>query len=279
MITLTLKEQPNVPLEAESISPDRMLGLANDAIRALPLFLGKRQCRLDDFFEVEGADSDELEIHGDASKVKWIGHGMTRGRILIKGNAGMHLGSQMKGGVIEVTGNASDWIGAEMTSGLIRVAGNAGGQVGAAYRGSLAGMKGGTILIGGSAGLEVGMRMKRGIIAIAGPVRDFAGLQMKGGTIVLCSGAEIRTGAWMFRGTIVSLKPIQMLPTFASASAGIPTFLRIYAKHLQQLGVCIPVEPNEGFYQRYTGDNCVPGKGEIFVWQSRAVMPSRRPIS
>jgi formylmethanofuran dehydrogenase subunit C len=270
MITLTLKEQPNVPLEAESMSPDRTVGLANDAIRALPLFLGKRQCRLDDFFEVEGADCDELEIHGDARKVKRIGHGMTRGRIVIKGNAGMHLGSQMKGGVIEVTGNASDWIGAEMTGGLIRVAGNAGGQVGAAYLGSLAGMKGGTILIGGSAGLEVGMRMKRGIIAIAGPVRDFAGLQMKGGTIFLCSGAEIRTGAWMVRGTIVSLKPIQLLPTFGHASAYTPTFLRIYAKHLQGLGVCIPVEPSAGSYQRYTGDNCVPGKGEIFVWQPRA---------
>src|ERR1022692_808126 len=114
MITLTLKEQPNVPLEAEALSPDRTVGLANDAIRALPIFLGKRQRRLDDFFDVDGADSDHLEMHGDLSKVKWIGHGMTRGRIAIKGNAGMHLGSQMKGGVIEVAGNASDWIGAEM---------------------------------------------------------------------------------------------------------------------------------------------------------------------
>jgi formylmethanofuran dehydrogenase subunit C len=154
-----------------------------------------------------------------------------------------------------------------MTDGLIRVAGNVGGQVGAAYRGSLAGMKGGTILIGGSAGLEVGMRMKRGIIAVGGLVRDFAGLQMKGGTIFLCAGAEIRTGAWMFRGTIISLAPIQLLPTFTYASASTPTFLRIYAKHLGALGVSIPVEPALGSYRRYTGDNSVPGKGEIFVWQ------------
>ena len=65
MITLTLKEQPTVPLEAERISPDVMAGLDHDAIRALPVFLGKRQRRLDDFFEVEGAASDELEIRGD----------------------------------------------------------------------------------------------------------------------------------------------------------------------------------------------------------------------
>jgi formylmethanofuran dehydrogenase subunit C len=270
MIMLTLKEQPNVPLEAETLSPDRTVGLANDVIRALPIFLGKRQCRLDDFFEVDGADSDELEIHGDLSKVKWIGHGMTHGHIGIKGNVGMHLGSQMKGGVIEVAGNASDWIGAEMTNGLIRVSGNAGGQVGAAYRGSLAGMKGGAILIGGTAGLEVGMRMKRGIIAVGGLARDFAGLQMKGGTIILGAGAEIRTGAWMFRGTIVSLRPIQLLPTFAAASVYTPTFLRIYARHLQTLGVSIPIDPRLGAYQRYTGDSSVPGKGELFVWQPTA---------
>jgi formylmethanofuran dehydrogenase subunit C len=269
MITLTLKEQPNVPLEAEVLSPDRMAGLANDAIRALPVFLGKRQCRLDDFFEVDGADSDELAIHGNVGKVKWIGRAMTRGRIMIQGNAGMHLGAYMQGGTIEVSGNASDWVGAEMTNGHIRITGNAGGQVGAAYRGSLAGMKGGTILIGGSAGLEVGMRMKRGIISIIGPVRDFAGLQMKGGTIFLCSGAEIRTGAWMFRGTIVSLKPLSLLPTFAHACAYTPTFLRLYAKHLQALGVSIPVDPEMGVYRRFCGDSSVPGKGEILVWQPR----------
>ena len=61
MITLTLKEAPSVPLEAEAISPDVTAELASlhDAVRALPVFLGKRQCRLDDFFEVEGAASDQ----------------------------------------------------------------------------------------------------------------------------------------------------------------------------------------------------------------------------
>ena len=62
MITLTLKEQPNVPLEAESLSPDVTATLSHDAIRALPVHLGKRQRRLDDFFTVEGEASDEIEI-------------------------------------------------------------------------------------------------------------------------------------------------------------------------------------------------------------------------
>src|SRR5262245_49523401 len=164
--TLTLKERPHVPLEAEVLTPDVIAPLKHDELRALPVFLGKRQYRLEDFFTIEGDGSEEMEIHGDAGRVKWIGRGMTRGRIRIVGNAGLHLGAYMKGGTIEVSGNASDWVGAEMTGGLIRIRGNSGGQVGAAYRGSLSGMKNGTIVIDGSAGIEVGMRMRRGIIAI-----------------------------------------------------------------------------------------------------------------
>jgi formylmethanofuran dehydrogenase subunit C len=159
MITLTLKEQPSVPLEAELLSPDILAELANDAIRALPVYLGKRQCRVDDFFAVEGERDDQLEIRGDAAKVKWMGRRMSRGRLTIAGNAGMHLGAYMSGGTIEVSGNVTDWLGAEMSGGLIRVRGNAGGQAGAAYRGSPSGMTDGTFLIDGSAGLEVGMRM------------------------------------------------------------------------------------------------------------------------
>ena len=267
---LTLKERLHVPLEAEVLTPDVATPLRHNEVCSLPVFLGKRRYRLDDFFVVEGPGSENLEIRGDVGRVKWIGRGMTRGRITIAGHAGMHLGAYMTGGSIEVTGNVSDWTGAEMTGGLIRVGGDAGGQVGAAYRGSLTGMSGGTILIEGSAGIEVGMRMRRGLIAIRGRVRDFAGLQMKGGTIVLMSGAEIRTGAWMVRGTIVSLTPIRLLPTFLSACPYHPVFLRVYAKHLQSFGFRIPVDSQDGSYQRYTGDSAVPGKGELLVWQPRS---------
>ncbi|MGE3803532.1 MAG: formylmethanofuran dehydrogenase subunit C [Gemmataceae bacterium] len=271
MITLTLKQElPNVPLEAENLSPDVTASLDHAGVCGLPLYLGKKQVRVDEFFDVDGAASDELEIRGDGARIKWIGKGMTTGRIKIVGNAGMHLGAYMKGGAIEVTGNASDWVGGEMTGGLIRIAGNAGGQIGAAYRGSLSGMNGGTILVGGTAGLEVAMRMKRGVIVIGRKARDFAGLQMKGGTLFLLDGAEIRTGAWMNRGTIVSLKPLPLMPTFIPACTYTPTFLRLYAKHLATLGIAIPVDPAAGSYQRYAGDTATPGKGEILVWQPRA---------
>jgi formylmethanofuran dehydrogenase subunit C len=95
-----------------------MAGLSLDEIRALPVNLGKRQRRLDDFFTVEGERSDDIEVHGDATRVKWIGRGMTRGRIVVRGTRDApRLGDE--GRRIEVFGNASDWLGAEMTAALI----------------------------------------------------------------------------------------------------------------------------------------------------------------
>lgn len=267
MISLTLHRQFTVPLECENVVPDVTAGLSHAEVAALPVFMGKRQYRLDEFFTVEGERSDQLEIAGDCAKVKWLGRGMSRGRLTVRGDAGMHLGSQMSGGTIEVTGNASDWVGAEMRGGTITVGGNAGGQIGAAYRGGTTGMRGGTIIIGGAAGLEVGMRMKRGTIIIRGPVRDFAGLQMRGGTIVLESGAEIRTGAWMARGTILSLVPLQLLPTFHYACSDQPVVVRLLSRALQPLGTRLPTDSAQGTWDRYAGDSSVPGKGEILVWR------------
>lgn len=272
--TLLLKQQLTVPLEAEVLTPDVLAPLDHAGVRALPVFLGKRQYRVDDFFEVEGGGGEDLVVRGEAGRVKWIGRGMTRGSVRVEGNAGMHLGAFMKGGSIEVTGNASDWAGGEMTGGTIRIRGNAGGQIGAAYRGSPSGMSGGAILVDGSAGIEVGMRMKRGVIAVKGKVSDFAGLQMKGGTLVLMGGAELRTGAWMVRGTIVCLQPVRLLPTFSYACAYNPAFLNIYARHLRPPGFSIPVAEGGGAYRRFTGDSAIPGKGEILIWQPPAVAPA-----
>ena len=267
IITLRLKEQPAVPLEVEVLSPDVLKNLSHAEICAGSIQLGKRQRRIDDFFEVEGERSDQLEIHGDISRLKWVGRSMTGGRITIHGNVGMHLGAYMQGGSIEVHGNAGDWVGAEMTNGLIHIRGNAGGQIGAGYRGSMKGMQDGAIIVDGSAGLEIGMRMKKGTIVVGGPAKDFAGLDMKGGNIVLLAGAEIRTGAWMMRGTIISLTPIPLLPTFHFSCSYSPVFLRLYANFLSKLGISIPVDPKAGHYHLYSGDTSVPGKGEILIWR------------
>lgn len=266
-ITLKLKQPPTVTLEAELISPDNFAGWTNEEICAATLYHGKRQCRLDEFFDVDGERGEDLVLEGNLHRVRMIGKAMSRGTVTIHGDIGMHLGSQMTGGRIEVHGNAGDWVGGEMRDGLIHVHGNAGQQVGAAYRGNIIGMRGGTIVIDGSAGIEVGMRMRRGTIVIGGRVRDFAGLQMKGGTIILRDGAEIRTGAWMQRGTIISLKELQLMPTFAESGDFNPTFINVYSRQLQELGISLPYASEAGQYRRYCGDQSVPGKGEILVWQ------------
>ena len=142
MLTLTLKEPTVVPVEAECLSPDVLAPLSHADVRSLPVMRGKRRLRLDEVFDVEGDGSDEVELRGDLGRVKWVGRAMTRGRIRIVGNAGMHLGAYMTGGRIEVTGNAADWVGGEMAGGTIHVRGNAGGQLGSAYRGSTSGMSG-----------------------------------------------------------------------------------------------------------------------------------------
>jgi formylmethanofuran dehydrogenase subunit C len=93
---------------------------------------------------------------------------------------------------------------------------------------------------------------------------------MKGGTIILMDGAEIRTGAWMNRGTIISLKPLQLMPTFAFATEISPTIITLIARKLAPLGIRLPHAADEGLYRLYSGDLSVPGKGEIFVWQPAA---------
>ena len=77
-LTLTLREQPDVPLEADVLTPDRLAGA--DDIAALPLWHGKERTRVGEFFAVSGA-GDDIRLEGDLSRVKYVGAGMTAGRL------------------------------------------------------------------------------------------------------------------------------------------------------------------------------------------------------
>ena len=46
-----------------------------------------------------------------------------------------------------------------------------------------------------------------------------------------------------------------------------PTFLRIYSRELETLGVSLPFEESEGSYELYSGDAAVSRKGELLIWQ------------
>jgi formylmethanofuran dehydrogenase subunit C len=235
-----------------------------------PLQHGNRQEPLGEFFAVSGSAADDNEIvwEGDCARVKLIGTHLTGGKVRVEGNAGMHLGAEMTGGEIVVNGNAADWVGAEMHGGRIHVRGNAGHLVGAVYRGGRRGMTGGLILIDGNAGNELGHTMRRGLIAVGGNSGDAAGFNMIAGTVFVFGEIGIRPGAGMRRGTIGILgqhKPPDVLPTFRTACAYQPVFLRFYLTELCRAGFSVPGDCFEARYRRYCGDFLESGRGEIFI--------------
>jgi formylmethanofuran dehydrogenase subunit C len=265
-VILRLKEPlVGVPLEAESISPELFVDRSREEIEALPVAFGNEARRLGDFFHVEGERSDEIEIQGSIPRVKWVGSRMSRGRIVVHGDVGMHAGSSMRGGEIVIDGNADHFLGVEMEGGLIRVKGDAGHRTGAAYRGSKFGMRGGVILVDGNVGHEVGAYMRRGLIVIRGNADDFLGGMMAAGTICIFGQAGLRTGGGMKKGTIVSMRPVELLPTFGYDCTYAPVFVRVLFKGLTRLGVEVPAEQANGAFRRYHGDLAETGSGEILI--------------
>jgi formylmethanofuran dehydrogenase subunit C len=57
-LTLTLREQPVVPLDAEVLCPDRLAGARREEIEALPVWHGNERTRVGEFFAVSGAGDD-----------------------------------------------------------------------------------------------------------------------------------------------------------------------------------------------------------------------------
>jgi formylmethanofuran dehydrogenase subunit C len=269
MTTLTLKIQPTVPLEANSITPDYFLGKTVAEIAILTVFAGNEAARLGDFFSIAGDGTAEIVVEGDLARVKHIGSGMSQGRIILRGDVGMHVGGGMQGGEIVVYGNAGDWAGTEMTGGLIRIKGNAGHGLGGAYRGSRKGMNRGTIIVEGNAGNEVGATMRRGLIAVLGDVGDFAGAFATAGSIIVFGQLGERPGAGMKYGTIVAFQPPKLLPTFRYDCVYQPIFLKMFLQSLRARGVAVRDEYFTGYYRRHSGDITVLGKGEILVYDQR----------
>jgi formylmethanofuran dehydrogenase subunit C len=268
-LTFELHTATSIPLEVDTIQMETVRAQKADEVAQTLVQRGNRQVPIGEFCKVTGsATDDETTVwRGDCSKVKLIGTHLNGGRIIVEGNAGMHLGAEMRKGEIIVNGDAADWVGAEMKGGRIHIHGNAGHLVGAVYRGGRKGMTGGEILVDGSIGNEVGHSMRRGLIAAGGKIGDFAGVSMIAGTIIACGEAGIRCGAGMKRGTIALLgrQPVDILPTFKSASTLQSPIFRILFRHLRSLGFPLPEELENPVVHRYWGDLLELGKGELLV--------------
>ncbi len=265
-LKLTLKKKPSVPVEAESICPDKMEGLDLKEIAALPLHYGNETVTVGYFFKVTGKSDGEIRLEGDTSWFKMVGAEMSRGRILIKGNIGQHLGVHMSGGEIVVAKNADSWVGPEMSGGRIIIKGNAGHMVGCAYRGGQVGVTGGEIIIHGNVGNEAGNTMRDGLIAVGGNSGDFTGIGMLAGTVIVLGKMGWRNGASMKRGTIVSMENTEMLPSFTYACSYRPNFLRLYLHHLRDLGLPIKDAWISGSYHRWSGDSIELNRGEALIF-------------
>jgi formylmethanofuran dehydrogenase subunit C len=248
--TLTLREQPDVSLEAEVLTPDQLVG----DIAALPLWHGKERTRVGDFFEVSGA-GDDFRIEGDLSRVRYVGAGMTSGRLTVAGDVGMWAGAGMRGGELRIEGDAGDHLGVGMRGGTLVVRGSAGRKVGEH-------MRGGEIVVHGDAGAQAGTRLRRGLIAVGGRAGEAAGLRMLAGTVVALGGVGPYAGAGMRRGSIVTTEA-EPLSTFTFSCVYRPPFLRLYLRRLQALG--LPVERLDGRYARWCGDGLELRRGEILI--------------
>ena len=264
MLRLTYVGTTTIPVEAEAIRPDHLMGKSCAEIAALLVQHGNAAVLLGEFFRVEGnADDGDISLEGDCRRVKLLGAGMTCGSLTVHGDVGMHLGAEMTGGEIRVHGNADDWVGAEMRGGKIHVHGSAGHLVGAAYRGSRHGMRGGAILIDGRAGDEVGVGMRRGLIAV-GEAGDFTGASLLAGTVLVFGPSGIRAGAGMKRGTVAFFGPApELLGTFRYACTYEPVWMSLYLRRLRAWGYPGVAACMGARWRRYCGDLVSLGKGEI----------------
>jgi formylmethanofuran dehydrogenase subunit C len=258
MITLTPKEQPEVPLEAENITPDAFAGKSVDEINALEIWHGNGQVPFSDFFEVEGesgatAADTKILINGDASQTKRIGQGMTAGEITVKGDVNMYVGAEMEGGVITVEGNAKGWAGQNMRGGELEILGDAGDYVGSAYRGDWRGMSGGMITVHGNAKNEIAEYMNGGKLIVKGDVAIMPGIHMNNGVLIIEGNVIARTGGEMAGGIIVVKGIIdEFLAGFE--------FLGV-EKDIEVEGEVIP-----GAFYKFKGDNAIKGaKGTVYA--------------
>ena len=267
-LELTYLNPPDVPVEVEGVTPDRLQQMGLDEIRKLPVFIGNEEAPLGDLFRVSGDPTDGCHRwHGDLTGVHWIGAKMQSGLIEITGSAGRHIGSEMSGGEIVVTGDVAGWVGAEMKAGKIHVRGNAGHLVGAAYRGSQRGMAGGTIMIDGNVGNELGHTMRRGLIVVGGDAGDLIGFNMLAGTILVFGATGIRHGAGMRRGTIGLLGADlpELLPSFRYACRFRPLAIRMILQNLESSGFQVPAGLRDAEVDLYSGDFIEGGRGEMLL--------------
>lgn len=258
MITLHPKKEFKFPIIAECINPDVFNGKTDVEIEGFKVWEGNKEKKLGELFKVEetkseNPDEDTITIQGNVTEVRRIGAQMTKGKLTIHGDVGMHLGEEMKGGTITAHGSVGSWAGSMMKGGTIEIHGNVRDYLGAPYRGSSEGMNGGRIIVYGNVGSEAGTHMKKGLIKVYGCAGQFAGFKMHDGTLYIQKDAEARAGACMTGGKLIVGGMLEsVLPTFTIE--GVKGKVKIEEE-----------ESVEGPFYLFLGDLAEHGEGKLYV--------------
>ncbi|MCX6693949.1 MAG: formylmethanofuran dehydrogenase subunit C [Methanomicrobiales archaeon] len=242
-VTLTIRNQPALLLEADNISPDAFSGKRAADIGKLHVYEGRSQHTLGEFFDVTGdaaatAADTRIVLKGDLTKVKYIGMKMSAGEVVVEGSLDMYAGAWMQGGKLLVKGNVNAFAGIGMRGGELTIEGNAGNYLGAAYRGDWRGMQGGRIVVKGDAGSDIGTFMNGGEIVVGGNTDVHVGTHAEGGRIVIKGNALSRVGGQMVEGEIYVYGTIDVM---------MPGFKYIKDEDLE-------VEGTKGTFALYYGD-------------------------
>jgi formylmethanofuran dehydrogenase subunit C len=262
-LTLTLRAPPRQPLDLTPLLPEHLVGLSKRALAAIVLRLGNRPLPLGELFDIRPGDPDTVVVAGGTSLCDRLGAGMSRGTIIVEGDAGAQLGFAMTGGTIEVRGSAGDLAAAEASGGVVRIAGDAGARLGGALPGA-GGMAGGAVLVRGGCGERAGERMRKGLVVVESDAGAHAGVGLRGGTVLVLGRCGPDPAPLMRRGTVLLAQaPERMLPTFADDGRHELLWLTLLGRHLASLGWPAAL-PGRGV-RRFAGDLADFGKGELLI--------------
>jgi formylmethanofuran dehydrogenase subunit C len=263
MIRLLLRQRPSTRLDLGGVIPERLIHLNEAEIARLSILQGGRKAPLADWFDVMkgGETAERLVIAGGGDRLDCLGSAMSRGEIVVEGDAGAYAGSGMTGGRLTIEGGAGHAAGLAMAGGELRIKGNAGDEL----AGARPGMRDGVLIVHGNAGSGAGDRLRRGTIVVGGTAGPFCGARMHAGTIVVGGMVGRYPGLCMRRGTIMALGGCASLAsTFAEAGTHELTFARLIGRFLDTAGFAEMAE-RVGCLRRWIGDLAGAGRGEMLL--------------
>jgi formylmethanofuran dehydrogenase subunit C len=266
-VTLTVRATLDHSIDVECIAPDRFATLSSREIEALPVWAGREQRTLADYFTIRGERASAVRIVGVVRHASGIGSAMSGGSVLIDGDGGSHVGVGMAGGRIDVRGRVGDDAALGMTGGAVRVRGDAGDRVAAGVPGASRGTSGGEVVIEGSVGKDAGARMRRGLLFVGGDAGDCAARAIIAGTVIVLGRVGREPATDNKRGTLVVGAQVDVPSTYRFACRYESPHVRLALMHLlRQYHVTIDQRFVVGKYDRYCGDAGTVGKGEILAW-------------